>query len=119
MCYTRGTAIPCVLGLESDDEEALTLLSTPKSVALRLQRVVTWRALETDPDYHKEFTCSRGALDYLANATWGAVIGTGNQRRLEGEIQLPSCLEATLPYDENYSVSASFYSDCPDTRDLR
>ena len=108
LCYTRGTAIPCVLGLESDDEEALALLSAPKSISLRLMRVATWRALEADPDYHKEFTCSRGALDYPANATWGAVIGTGNQRRLEGEIQLPSRAEATLKYDENYSVSVSF-----------
>ncbi|KZP19034.1 hypothetical protein FIBSPDRAFT_572641 [Athelia psychrophila] len=46
-------------------------------------------------------------VQYPAKATWGPVLGQGRQRRLEGEIQLSSRIEASLAYDENYSASAS------------
>ena len=42
LSYTRGSLIPFCLQLESDDQQALDLLSPPKSIIVRLKRLIQY-----------------------------------------------------------------------------
>lgn len=42
LSYTRGSLIPFCLQLESNDQQALDLLSPPKSIVVRLKRVIQY-----------------------------------------------------------------------------
>lgn len=44
LCYTKGSVIPLILLLESQDLEALDLLSSPRSIVVRLQRLIKYHS---------------------------------------------------------------------------
>ncbi|KAH9903240.1 hypothetical protein C8Q73DRAFT_742388 [Cubamyces lactineus] len=41
LCYTRGSAIPCLMTIETSDPQALLLLSAPRSPVVRLVRTIS------------------------------------------------------------------------------
>ncbi|KZP31767.1 hypothetical protein FIBSPDRAFT_813420 [Athelia psychrophila] len=109
LCYTKGTAIPCVLFVESPDAQALDILSSPKAVDVRLQRCVTYSSIPPSQRTHavrKEWNTS---FDFPSSATFwpGPPCENPHQRQLDGEIQLsphlkPSC--AIMHFSITYNV---------------
>lgn len=111
LCYTRGTAIPCVMIIETPDEQALDLLSSPRAVVVRLQRRVTYNASPTTV-HTQAHTAGRGwqaAVDYPSTAVFwpGPAYDEGKGRRLDGEIQLSKYLKpssALMHFSITYNV---------------
>ncbi|RDB25885.1 hypothetical protein Hypma_006734 [Hypsizygus marmoreus] len=91
LCYTRGSVIPCSIVIETSDEQALHLLSSPKAIVLRLRRSV-----KCHPD-HEHFTESaipwKDEIDLSQLAAWWPSPANNsraipNSRRLNGELHL-------------------------------
>jgi hypothetical protein len=95
LCYTRGTAIPCVMVVETPDKQALDLLSSPRAVVVRLQRRVTYNASTATNHTHAKGTGYQAAVEYLATAVFwpGPACDGSASRRLDGEIQLSKNLK--------------------------
>jgi len=88
--------IPCVMDMECKDSQALTLLSNPKAVVVRLQRRVTFFVATTTQSFPQDVGWNHIVED-IASAVWWSPQGVSNAdsltRRLEGEIVLPSDLK--------------------------
>ena len=83
--------------IETPDEQALDLLSSPRAVVVRLQRRVTYNASPTTV-HTQAHTAGRGwqaAVDYPSTAVFwpGPAYDEGKGRRLDGEIQLSKYLK--------------------------
>lgn len=108
LCYTKGTAIPCVLFVESPDAQALDILSSPKAVDVRLQRCVTYSSIPPSQRTHavrKEWNTS---FDFPSSATFwpGPPCENPHQRQLDGEIQLSPHLKPSCAI-MHFSITAS------------
>lgn len=95
LCYTRGTAIPCIMMIETPDEQALDLLSSPRAVIVRLQRRITYSAGAQAHQTHAAGKEWQAAIDYPSTAAFwpGPACDQGRRRRLDGEIQLSKRLK--------------------------
>jgi len=106
LCYTRGSVIPLILLLESQDHEALDLLSSPRSVVVRLRRFIQYHSGE-DPSFERsawrdpnlEHVAWRNVVDYSPLARWwpSAEISADfhSKRYLNGELHLVSDVKPT------------------------
>ncbi|KDR78971.1 hypothetical protein GALMADRAFT_244680 [Galerina marginata CBS 339.88] len=98
LSYTRGSLIPFCLRLESDDEQALDLISTPKAVVLRLRRRIKyhWNAEKSF-----ESLAWKDAVDHSQLAVWWPSIegsqanGPKHVRFLNGELHLRPDIKPT------------------------
>ncbi|KAF7976618.1 hypothetical protein HWV62_2290 [Athelia sp. TMB] len=109
LCYTKGTAIPCVLVIESPNAQDLDLLSSPKAVDIRLQRCVTYSSIPPSLRTHAVRKDWNSSVDFPSAATFwpGPPCENPHQRQLDGEIQLsphlkPSC--AIMHFSITYNV---------------
>ncbi|TBU30407.1 hypothetical protein BD311DRAFT_659291 [Dichomitus squalens] len=114
LTYTRGSVIPCLMTVETTDPQALDLLSSPRSLVVRLLRqIATGEAsLSVTPLGGKRLP----GLDYeravqgLATAVWRPDSSRNPHKRvLHGEIHLPSMLKPTChlgKFELTVSVSA-------------
>ncbi|KAF8969354.1 hypothetical protein BDZ97DRAFT_238363 [Flammula alnicola] len=115
--YTRGTVIPCHISIESNDTQALDVLASPKTIAVRLIRHVQYyedggQSLSPVQGKQKQAAVSIAVSDSSTSggmiedtmeeqrAVWWVNPDVGGQegkkRTLEGEIHLekelqPSC----------------------------
>jgi len=95
--------------IETPDEQALDLLSSPRAVVVRLQRRVTYKAGAAN---HRTHAAGRGwhaAVDYPSTAVFwpGPAYDEGKGRRLDGEIQLSKYLKpssALMYFSITYNV---------------
>ncbi|KAF7424449.1 hypothetical protein PC9H_009756 [Pleurotus ostreatus] len=128
LCYTRGTAIPCFLDLQSADGQALGLLSSPNAVVLRLRRRVKYRdnnlttKLEVGIDTKDIVTDSESAVWWPSRE--GDTTMDSPRRCLAGEIHLNKILKPTTAianFSIEYAVvlfsfdAPAFTSTGPDT----
>ncbi|KAJ7220633.1 hypothetical protein GGX14DRAFT_675447 [Mycena pura] len=100
--YTRGTAIPCAMTIETADAQAADLLASIKSSCVFLQRTV-------------KFSCSRihslNRIRSLGQATWWPSLGPSrdaHQRHIMGEVHLSIDLQpsSTLSmFEIEYAVA--------------
>ncbi|PPQ92237.1 hypothetical protein CVT25_008919 [Psilocybe cyanescens] len=96
LCYTRGSLIPLCIRLESDDYQALDLLSTPKAIVVSLKRRIKY---QSDPE---RFLGSlvKDTIDYSQPAVWwpsseGIEDNVGRFRFLNGELHLKVDMKPT------------------------
>ncbi|KAJ6598271.1 hypothetical protein DFH09DRAFT_55718 [Mycena vulgaris] len=87
LCYTRGTAIPCAMTIQTDDTQAADILASIKSSALYLQRSVNC-----------SFGASWSKFKPCGQATWwpspeAASPENSTERHLMGEIHLRKDLQ--------------------------
>jgi hypothetical protein len=99
--------------IETPDEQALDLLSSPRAVVVRLQRRVTYSAGAETLTHctHAAGKEWQAAIDYPGTAVFwpGPICDQGKGRRLDGEIQLSKHLKpssALLQF--SITVSATF-----------
>jgi hypothetical protein len=115
LSYTRGTVIPCLLTLESDDPQALDLLSSMTSPTVRLQRCVKYEA-NGRPSHSRKNVVDDGmdGAQFVQSAVWWPSTRTEelslNTRQLNGEIQLradlkPSCAMAHFAIEVSSSLA--------------
>ncbi|TFK49960.1 hypothetical protein OE88DRAFT_1645739 [Heliocybe sulcata] len=106
LCYTRGSVIPCFLSIKSDDRHVLDLLSSPKAPLVHLVQRVGFQANNTG-ERDVQAAPSRIAVSVtsesnMATAVWWPPADEGsivrNERRLEGEVHLPSGLTPTCTF---------------------
>ncbi|KAF8896104.1 hypothetical protein BD779DRAFT_1667956 [Infundibulicybe gibba] len=98
LCYTKGSLIPMTLVLdETDDEQALDLLSSPKAIVVRLRRCVRCHADETKSVDTK--TWKDEYEDSQLASWWPSPTGVSDsdrpQRELNGELHLKGDLKPT------------------------
>ncbi|KAJ7176766.1 hypothetical protein C8R46DRAFT_1077266 [Mycena filopes] len=84
LCYTRSSAIPCAMTIETEDSQAADILAAIKSSAVYLQRCVSW-----------SFAGSSTEFSPCGQATWwpSSDIRNPAQRHLMGEIHLRKDLQ--------------------------
>ncbi|KAL4249714.1 hypothetical protein ABKN59_006124 [Abortiporus biennis] len=103
LSYTRGSFIPLHLSIQCSDMQALNLLSTPRSIDIKLRRILSMTA--DSHGLHPAFTVDsvdyqNMASDIETAAWWPSAFGAedngdlvnynGTSRRmLDGEIRLP------------------------------
>ncbi|KAJ7650105.1 hypothetical protein FB45DRAFT_731348 [Roridomyces roridus] len=97
LSYTRGTVIPCRMTLDSTDEHALDLFSSPSAPMVTLRRCVRYQNLSTSskraPDWAESFE------DVSRAVFWPAPSGSDTySRNLEGEIKLSKDLASTSAF---------------------
>ncbi|KAJ6576649.1 hypothetical protein DFH09DRAFT_1149928 [Mycena vulgaris] len=98
LSYTRGTVIPCRLTLESGDNQALDMFSSPSAPVVTLRRCVR---------FQNPATSSKRGVDWVESAVWWPSPGGSDalySRSLEGEIKLPKDLTSTS-FIGRFSVS--------------
>lgn len=95
LCYTRGTVIPCVMIIETSDQQALDLLSSPRAVVVRLQRRIIY-STELASHHTNKDPVLQTTDDYPASAVWWPSFDGGGYRRLDGEIQLSRYLKPSF-----------------------
>jgi hypothetical protein len=122
LIFTRGSAIPCILDIESQDPQALDLLSAPKAVRVQLRRTVRYH-LASAPNSSASWT--ENVSDIQAAVWWPSHNGrtSPSVRRLEGEIHLPRDLQpssAIAHFTLSYSVTLlPFLSPAFESSDTR
>ncbi|KAJ7489219.1 hypothetical protein FB451DRAFT_1390385 [Mycena latifolia] len=102
LCYTRGTAIPCAMTIETDDTQAADILASIKSSAVYLQRCVKC-----------SFKGSSTKFRPCGQATWwpspdSPSAQSSLQRQIMGEIHLRKDLHPSTAIQEfqvEYSVA--------------
>ncbi|KDR78940.1 hypothetical protein GALMADRAFT_137911 [Galerina marginata CBS 339.88] len=103
LSYTRGSLIPFCLRLESGDEQALDMLSTPKAIILRLNRRVSYVWNMEGKSF--KASASKDTIDQSQLAVWwqstegSEAPGRTRIRFVNGELHLrpdvkPSCAMA-------------------------
>ncbi|OCH94663.1 hypothetical protein OBBRIDRAFT_789140 [Obba rivulosa] len=100
LCYTRGSVIPCLMDLQTDDLQALHVLADSRAPVVRLLRQVSMGSSAASGMSGKAPTgvAFQPAIQDTKLAVWWPTSrsGRGNVKRLEGEILLnpalkPSC----------------------------
>ncbi|KAJ7097645.1 hypothetical protein C8R44DRAFT_643146 [Mycena epipterygia] len=84
LCYTRATAIPCAMTIETDDTQAADILASVKSSALYLQRCVRC----TFGSSSQEFSPCGQATWWPSEDAPSAWTQNSSQRHIMGEIHL-------------------------------
>ena len=84
--YTRGSLIPFCLRLESDDQQALDLLSPPKAIIVRLKRRIQYH-------FNPEHLSLHDTVDYSDRAVlWPSAECSGDPskrlRFVNGELHI-------------------------------
>ncbi|KAF9478874.1 hypothetical protein BDN70DRAFT_933059 [Pholiota conissans] len=92
LSYTRGSVIPLYLHLESDDQEALDLLSSPKGIAVHLRRHVNFGILEKKANA-KVISYQSTVEDSLPAVWWPSIEennppASDRRRYVNGELHL-------------------------------
>lgn len=87
--------------MESSDDQALGLLSTPKAITVRLQRRLTY---SPRLEIRKEW--DPAAVSYLGTAVWWSIPGEqgSHVRTLHGELQLSPQLKPSTEVLDFFSV---------------
>ncbi|PPQ98586.1 hypothetical protein CVT26_013769 [Gymnopilus dilepis] len=110
LSYTRGSFIPLFLTLESEDKHALDLLSTPKSIAVRVRRRIKYAPTPQKPI---ETANWRTEIDHSQRAVWWPAVDNAGHtsddkfRMLNGELHLKPSMVPTSAmgmYKVEYSV---------------
>ncbi len=96
LSYTRGSAIPCVMVVETTDPQALDLLSAPRSIVVRLLRQIATGAGGASGARLPSLEFERGVHEF-ATAVWRAddAARRPHVRVLHGEIHLAPGLKPT------------------------
>ncbi|KAF8181275.1 hypothetical protein BJ912DRAFT_1062143 [Pholiota molesta] len=98
LSYTRGSVVPLYLHLESDDNQTLDLLASPKAISVHLRRHVSYGLLENKA---KGITYKSAAEDSLPAIWWPSTSGLENppahdrSRYVNGELHLKIDLKPT------------------------
>jgi hypothetical protein len=97
LTYTRGTPIPISLLLESDDQQALDVLSSPVAISSRLRR--TTKCHSKQDKRFGSMGWKDGVEDSQLASWWpcsepGA--STRHRRRMSGELPIPKDAKPTL-----------------------
>ncbi|KAH9481313.1 hypothetical protein JR316_0005835 [Psilocybe cubensis] len=108
LCYTRGSVIPFFMRLESDDFQALDLLSNPKSISVSLQRRIKYHAF---PEKVLG-SFAKDSVEYVQQAVWwpsseGVEVNVERFRFLNGELHLKADTKpssAIADFSIEYSV---------------
>ncbi|KAF8905076.1 hypothetical protein CPB84DRAFT_1772347 [Gymnopilus junonius] len=114
LCYTRCTLIPLFLRLESDDQQALDLLSTPKAIVANLRRRIQYHP---NPTKAQGTYALRDTVSHYGPAIWwpsteGSEEDLGRFRFFTGEIHLSSDVKPTSAMGDfrlEYSVVLSSF----------
>jgi hypothetical protein len=90
LSYTRGSLIPFCLQLESNDQQALDLLSPPKSIVVRLKRLIQYHF---DPRHTPGSGHLTESVDYSDRAVlWPSLEGSEDPskrlRFVNGELHI-------------------------------
>jgi len=90
LSYTRGSLIPFCLQLESNDQQALDLLSPPKSIVVRLKRLIQYHF---DPDHTPGSGYLKDSIDHYDRAVlWPSLEGSEDpskrSRFVNGELHI-------------------------------
>lgn len=96
--------------IETPDEQALDLLSSPRAIVVRLQRCVAYTAGEASHHNSRAGVRWEEAIDYPASSVWWPKPDGNGQRRLDGEIQLSRHLKpssAIMHFSITVSVTLS------------
>ncbi|KAF8802490.1 hypothetical protein BYT27DRAFT_7172935 [Phlegmacium glaucopus] len=97
LCYTKGSVIPLVLLLESQDLQALDLFSSSTSIVVRLRRLIRYHWVTGDRIF--ESPGWKDAIEYSHLATWWRQTETSaddsSKRYINGELHLASDLKPT------------------------
>jgi hypothetical protein len=108
LCYTRGTAIPCLLDIECDNRQGLNVLSSTTSAIVKLQRRVKFYLAATSASNIRDVGWKEIIEDVNSAVWWPTVHGgrmtDGNVRRLDGEIRLPKDMKPSSSIS-HFSVS--------------
>ncbi|KAM5546092.1 hypothetical protein V8D89_000218 [Ganoderma adspersum] len=113
LSYTRGSAIPCVMVVETTDPQALDLLSAPRSLVVRLLRQIATGVGGASGTRLPSLEFER-AVHEFATAVWqGDAYGAARRRPaharvLHGEIHLAPGLKPTCrlgTFELSYSVA--------------
>ncbi|KAF9466645.1 hypothetical protein BDZ94DRAFT_187800 [Collybia nuda] len=91
LCYTRGSAIPCFMTIETIDWQALDLLSSPRAIVMRLRRRIRASAEtgKTVDSYGWKDAVDDSQLAAWWPSTEGAPDGSKPRREINGELHLP------------------------------
>ncbi|KAI0329806.1 hypothetical protein GY45DRAFT_840948 [Cubamyces sp. BRFM 1775] len=122
LCYTRGSAIPCLMTIETSDPQALLLLSAPRSIVVRLIRRISTHeptAGSVGVKGAKKFP----GLEYESNvqevttAVWwqnphGSDPSNPQRKVLHGEIHLSKGLKPSCRLGR-FEISYSVVVYCP------
>ncbi|KAF8150705.1 hypothetical protein B0H34DRAFT_729909 [Crassisporium funariophilum] len=97
LCYTRGTVIPFFMELESDDIQALDLLSSPKTIVVRLRRCIKYHV---NAESTLESLAWKDSIDHSQLAVWWpsterASLDSKSKRFLNGEMHLKPDMKPT------------------------
>ncbi|KAJ6618157.1 hypothetical protein B0H10DRAFT_2378528 [Mycena sp. CBHHK59/15] len=111
LCYTRGTAIPCAMTIETGDTQAADILASIKSSALYLQRCVKC-----------SFDGSTNTFSPCGQAFWwpssdGEFAENTHQRHIMGEIHLRKDLQPSSAIKE-LRIEVSGFFDILDSTNL-
>ncbi|KAF7327972.1 hypothetical protein MKEN_00377400 [Mycena kentingensis (nom. inval.)] len=95
LSYTRGTVIPLRVTLESNDGQALDILSSPTAPVVTLRRSVRYQNLSTSSKRGADWIES--VEDICRAVLWPSANGVdaAYSRCLEGEMKLPKDLAST------------------------
>ncbi|KAH8117977.1 hypothetical protein DFH11DRAFT_1541234 [Phellopilus nigrolimitatus] len=120
LCYTRGSAIPCVLALESADAQIAELLANAHAPAVQLCRHVEDAGTGLELRIARIWDALRPPSALASRASWSVIVGgagdaaaTAATRALEsslrgdlhskilvGEIPLPETLTPSFSFDK-------------------
>ncbi|TDL19924.1 hypothetical protein BD410DRAFT_791559 [Rickenella mellea] len=98
LAYTRGSVIPCAMTLQSENLQALDVLSSPQCPTVHFVREIQ------GDDYQGEAPCMEGweATRIFAEARWWKPNSSENpecnRRELQGEISLPRELKPSFSF---------------------
>ena len=99
LCYTKGSVIPLILLLESQDLEALNLISSPKSIVLRLRRFIKYHS--NDDQTLEHFAWGDAVQESSLATWWPSTEGSADdpnlhtKRYINGELHLESDITPT------------------------
>lgn len=112
LCYTRGSVIPCLMDLQTDDLQALHVLADSRAPVVRLLRQVSMGSSSVSRMSGKATAgvAFQPAIQDTRMAVWwpSSRSSCANIRRLEGEILLNPALKPSCRMGEfELSVSVS------------
>ncbi|KAH9476041.1 hypothetical protein JR316_0011610 [Psilocybe cubensis] len=105
LSYTRGSVVPLFMTLESDNQQALDLLSSPNAPNVRVRRRTKYHS---EPKKKIESKAWRDEVDHSQRAVWWPTTESSDRiRMIAGELHLKPNMAPTLAMGDfriNYSV---------------
>ncbi|KAI0672161.1 hypothetical protein C8Q78DRAFT_730210 [Trametes maxima] len=114
LCYTRGSAIPCVMTIETTDPQALDLLSAPRAPVVRLLRRMSTQEVDPASIGSKKLPGIEyeSTIQEVTTAVWWPEQASDprspRRRVLHGEIHLSPTLKPSCrlgKFELSYSVA--------------